>query len=146
MARIVMAGVEDEREIAWAIYEYARALDERAWNALDRVFVKDCVAQYGGDTSLAGREAIVAAIRVYLDRSGPTQHLISNVQVSADGESLRSRAYVRAIHRGASDDRKFTSYATYHGVWGRANEGWRAHHWTMKVLFNEGDPAILGAR
>ncbi|WP_311269510.1 nuclear transport factor 2 family protein [Sphingobium sp. WCS2017Hpa-17] len=136
--------LEAEHHIQRAYYEYARALDMRDWPALDRVFTQDCDARYGADAHLQGREAIVSAIRRYLDNCGPSQHMISNIVVDADGDCLVSHAAVRAIHRARDDNRVFESVARYSGRWIADQQGWRACVWRMDVGFNHGDPTVLG--
>lgn len=140
----VFADPEDERRILRAHYEYARALDERDWSALAHIFDGDSCARYGDGPSLHGLEAITASIRGFLEDSGPTQHLISNVVVTDEQGQLESRAVVRAIHRSKADAGTFASFATYLARWAPTARGLRAREWRMDVQFNEGNPSIIG--
>ncbi|WP_336951210.1 nuclear transport factor 2 family protein [Sphingobium aromaticivastans] len=143
---IPLPDVDDERRIQRAHYEYARALDERDWAALDHIFADNCVARYGDDAPLCGRAAIVAGVRRYLDGCGPTQHMIGNITVALEEDGLTSRAAVRAAHRARDDDRIFWSIAHYSSQWIATPRGWRARIWRMDVDFNHGDPTVLSPR
>ena len=75
----------DEREITRSIFEFARAMDARAWDELHRIMTPDATAELGTGT-LRGPAEVVASIRSFLDECGPTQHLIGNVLVEVVGD------------------------------------------------------------
>ena len=95
-----------EREIAHAIYRFARAMDERDWGALGGVLLEEANADLGMGV-VSGRAAIVTFIRSFLDDCGPTQHLIGNLIVEVDGARdqplLRERHAQGHRRQGASD-------------------------------------------
>ena len=89
----------DEREITRSIFEFARAMDARAWDELHRIMTPDATAELGTGT-LRGPAEVVASIRSFLDECGPTQHLIGNVLVEVVGDLATSRSYVSDMHVG----------------------------------------------
>lgn len=134
----------DVRTIVRAHNIYAYALDQRNWALLDAVFHETCWARYGDNAAVLGRQAIVNAIRGYLDGCGPTQHLISNIMVIRADNCLYSLASVQAVHRGQSGNSIFTSVARYHGQWTQIDGRWLAVRWRMLVDINHGDPSVFG--
>lgn len=115
-----------EREITRALVRIARAMDDRDWAALDDLVCADATANLGTG-ELAGREAIVASIRSFLDECGATQHLLGNVIVDVDGDVATSRAYVSDLHVGAGDrsDLTFRTLGDYHDEWVRVGGVWQ---------------------
>ncbi|MBV6416408.1 MAG: hypothetical protein CMLOHMNK_00969 [Steroidobacteraceae bacterium] len=118
-----------EREIARAIHQFARAMDERDWGALDTVMTEDATADLGMG-ALGGRANIVEFIRSFLDECGPTQHLIGNLVVDVDGDRATSRCYVRDMHQGAGGKAHldFSTLGEYHDRWVRRNGKWWMTH------------------
>lgn len=133
-----------EREIAHAIYGFARAMDERNWVALDGVLVEEATADLGGGP-IHGRAAIIAFMRSFLDGCGPTQHLIGNLVVEVRGERATSCCYVSDMHKGLGDKAQltFSTLGEYHDSWVRRGGRWwmthrrklnRAHLGSIEVL------------
>ena len=115
-----------ERAIAPALAQFARAMDERDWAALDEL-----LARMRPPTSApgrcSGRVAIVALMRSYLDDCGPTQHLLGNLAVEVDGAEARSRCYVADLHLGPATRRPdFPTLGEYQDRWHNARDagGW----------------------
>lgn len=104
-------------------------MDERDWSALDRVLREDASADLGTGL-LAGRSAIVAQMRSFLDACGPTQHLIGNLLVEVEEDEASSRCYVSDLHQGAGAKAalSFSTIGEYHDRWRRfAGEWWMVH-------------------
>ncbi len=142
-----MDTITTERAIHRAMCRYAQALDQRQWQLLDDVFAVDATAWYGGEHAVAGRVAIVALIRSFLDGCGPTQHLLGNLQVERlSADTADSVCYVRAGHRGASgrEVAEYTVYGAYRASWQLDATGWRAQQWRLEVFWSSGDASILG--
>jgi hypothetical protein len=118
-----------EREIAWQLARFSRAMDERDWPALRDIMFDDTTADMGSGP-LAGSEAIVGLIRTYLDACGPTQHLLGSILVSVEGDHGTSRAYVHDMHLGAGDRAHLTFFTLgdYHDRWERDGARWRLRH------------------
>lgn len=135
-----------EREIQRAIVRMARAMDERDWAALDDILLPDATANLGMGT-VAGRAAIVAFIRTFLDDCGPTQHLLGNLLVDVDGETAMSRCYVSDMHKGQGEKAHltFSTLGDYHDQWRKVDGRWRMTHRTKLNRAQLGDISVLGA-
>lgn len=141
-----MNGTENTTEkVCTVLIHYARALDERNWSLLNEVFTEDAVAKYGANSTLEGREAIIGGIRSFLDNCGPSQHMISNIEVIESDDGIVSRSYVRAVHRGRDSEAILWSFGEYHAQWIRMGEKLRVKRWEMRVTFNHGDNSVFGS-
>lgn len=144
---IVSATLESllaERAIAHQLAHIARAMDERAWEALDALIDVQAGADFGTGR-VAGRPALVALMRSFLDDCGPTQHLLGNLTVEVSGADAQSRCYVADLHlgRGANAHLTFQTLGEYRDRWRlRAGTWWlterikvnRAHLGSFAVL------------
>ena len=122
-------GIEDllaERSIYRNMVAFARAMDERDWDAFAEITSDDVTANLG-QGELAGRDTIVAFIRSFLDHCGPTQHLLGNVIIDVDGDTAKSSAYVRDMHigSGAQSDLRFYTLGRYYDDWQKIDNDWR---------------------
>ncbi|WP_082281877.1 nuclear transport factor 2 family protein [Mycobacterium colombiense] len=86
-----LRSVADERAIERALVQLARAMDDRDWATLEDIIADDAIGDLGNGR-VEGRAAIIDLIRGYLDRCGPTQHLLGNVLVDVTGEAAVSAA------------------------------------------------------
>jgi ketosteroid isomerase-like protein len=134
-----------EREIYRAIVRFARAMDERDWDALAALTTADVSADLGTGP-LRGTQQIIQVIRSYLDACGPTQHLLGNVLIDVDGDSATSRCYVSDMHLGAGDAEglTFSTLGDYHDRWRREDGGWRMCHRTKLNRAHVGSFRVLG--
>lgn len=135
----------DERAIQHGLFGYAACMDMRDWAGLDRVLAADAVADFGMGP-IAGRDAIVAFMRSFLDDCGPTQHLLGNIVIEVDGDTATSSAYVADLHLGTGEDSQ-TSYRTlglYRDRWARTHDGWRIIARNKDNRGHLGDMRVLG--
>lgn len=134
-----------EREIYRGLVRIARAMDERDWPAFSGVLLPDATADLGTGP-IAGREAIVAFVRSFLDPCGPTQHLLGNVWIDTSGEEAHSRCYVSDLHKGLGDKSHltFSTLGDYHDTWRRIDGRWRMSHRTKHNRATLGDISVLG--
>lgn len=119
--------LRDERAIERALTLFARAMDDRDWTTMAQILTGDAEGDFGTGR-LAGSAAIVDLIRGFLDKCGPTQHLLGNVVIDVDGDSATSRAYIRDVHLGsaAEESVRFYTLGDYHDTWRRDGDGsWR---------------------
>ena len=115
----------DERAIERALIEFARAMDDRDWDALAAILDEDATGEFGTGL-LTGSAAIIELIRSYLNNCGATQHLLGNVIVDVDGDRATSRAYVRDLHLSKHDpSTTFHTLGDYHDRWERRDGQWR---------------------
>lgn len=134
-----------ERAIYRQLVRFARAMDARDWEALNDITTEDITADLGaGD--LAGRAALVANMRAFLDDCGPTQHLLGNVLIEVEGERASSRAYVSDMHLGTGEHSglTFSTLGDYHDRWEYRQGEWRMCHRRKLNRAHIGDLRVLG--
>ncbi|KAA0102812.1 nuclear transport factor 2 family protein [Mycolicibacterium sp. P1-5] len=122
-----MSQLRDERAIERALILFARAMDDRNWEAMADILAEDAEGDLGTGR-LVGSAAIIGLIRGFLDGCGPTQHLLGNVVVDVAGDTATSRAYIRDVHLNAAADPsvRFYTLGDYHDTWRRGDDGrWR---------------------
>ncbi len=115
-----------ERSIYRNLVAFARAMDERDWDAFAGFTSEDLTASMGRG-ELQGRDTIVNFMRSFLDNCGPTQHLLGNVIIEVDGNAAKSSAYVHDMHLGIGDqsELRFYTLGRYYDEWKKGDDGWR---------------------
>ena len=138
---------EDRAQITELLDRYAEAIDLRRWELLETVFAPDARFD-SGEWVVQGRPELVAQIRTYIDGCGPTQHLLGNYRVTLDGDTARSRVYVRAFHacKDRSDPRTYEMGGEYADELRRTPAGWRSVRRSLRVFFELGTRDVLGMR
>ncbi|WP_245669592.1 nuclear transport factor 2 family protein [Nocardia speluncae] len=139
----------DRDAVADTVNRYTYALDDRDWALLDEVFAPDAVVRYGAAEAPAvrGRAATVAMIRSFLDRCGPSQHLLGNHIIEIDGDTASSICKARVLHIGAGDNANLTyeCVGVYRDRLSRSPQGWRIVERTFVIDIELGDRhAVLG--
>lgn len=134
-----------ERAIYRALVSFARAMDERDWDSLQRLTTQDVTADLGTG-SLAGASEITALIRSFLDDCGPTQHLLGNVLIDVDQDRASSRCYVSDMHlgQGQQEGQTFSTLGDYHDQWQQVDGIWLLSHRTKLNRAHIGSLAVLG--
>ncbi len=134
-----------ERDISRQLSRIARAMDARAWEALDALIASDASADFGTGR-LDGRSAIVAVMRSFLDACGPTQHLLGNLTVEVAGEAAASSCYVADLHLGrdAQAQQTFQTLGEYQDRWQRRAGVWWLTERTKLSRAFVGSAAVLG--
>lgn len=116
----------DEREIRAVLVTYAYAVDGKRYDDLDNVFALEVERNYGM-CSGTGIASLKALVRGYLDRCGPTQHLLGSMRIEVEGLTATASTYVQARHQGRGLRRLFSFDANgvYRDQLERFPEGWR---------------------
>lgn len=135
-----------EREIYRKVVAFARAMDDRDWQALNDITTQDIIADVGTGI-MEGRAALIENMRSFLDDCGPTQHLLGNILIDIEGDHARSKAYVSDMHLSAEDnsDQTFSTLGDYHDEWQKIGNEW---FMTKRVKLNRahiGSFEVLGA-
>lgn len=142
-----MTKLEDERDIMRLLVEYAYAVDEKDYDALAGVFAANVSHDYGmcAGTSLAG---LIGLLRSYLDRCGPTQHLLGSIEIQVQKDTAFSRAYVQARHHGRGIRRllSFDANGEYIDKFVRTPDGWRITHRKARWHAHRGRALIFLAK
>lgn len=141
--------VEDRLAIIDLTVAYCWALDTHEWDALDRVFTADVVAELASPP-LVGVEAIkerVARALVPLDDS---QHMVTNHQIVFDpsGDRATCRCYLQAQHvrRDAEGGANYVIGGRYEDTVVRTADGWRIAHRRLVAMWREGNPGVMSPR
>lgn len=110
---------------------YARAIDEKRYDLLRRVFTPDAVLDYRVGPhkfGCTGADA-AAAFKAFLDRCYWTNHLIAQPMVEVDDKNVvRATARVIATHlqkRTNGDSSRWILRGSYHDVLSESADGWR---------------------
>ncbi|HJV86893.1 MAG TPA: nuclear transport factor 2 family protein [Noviherbaspirillum sp.] len=134
----------ERNRINQVLLQYATLLDARNWAGLDEVFTADASVNYHGVGAFEGRPAIVGVIQGFLDKCGPTQHMIGNVRVNVDGKQARAKCYLQATHagQGSHAGKTMTVWGEYCDHLQLGPKGWRIVHRELFVQHVEGDIGV----
>ena len=134
----------DEKAIVDVTIRYTWAIDTKDWAALDQVFVPDAT----GEMSAAGqrsRDEIVARIRGALEPLDDSQHIVSNHQVTIDGDTATCRCYLHSQHvrAGAGAEPTYVIGARYEDQLVRTPAGWRIKHRKLVKMWTSGNREVV---
>jgi 3-phenylpropionate/cinnamic acid dioxygenase small subunit len=144
MVDITANDLLEQARINQVLLQYATLLDARNWTGLDEVFTADASVNYHGVGAFEGRPAIVGVIQGFLDKCGPTQHMIGNVRVSVDGKEASARCYLQATHagQGSHAGKTMTVWGEYRDRLQLRQEGWRIVHRELFIQHVAGDIGV----
>lgn len=134
----------DERAIINVTIAYCWAIDNRQWDVLrDQVFGPDATALLGSE--LSGIESIVARIDAALNVLDSSQHMVSNHQITIDGDTATARCYLQAQHvrKGAEGGPNYIVAGIYADTLVRTDRGWRIKRRDLNVLWTEGNTKVV---
>lgn len=136
----------DERAIVTQLGVLARILDTRAWDRVPEIVADEVTFDYGAAGEERGMAALLENFRRYLDRCGPSQHLLGSIIVEVEGDRALSRAYVQARHQGVGEKASaiFDSNGEYIDRWERRPEGWRMVRREARWASHSGDGSVIG--
>lgn len=124
-----MTAPSDVVEITQVLYAYARAIDQKDWKSLERVFTRDARIHYALER---GAELGFRELGPWLARSmaifKATQHVISNPLIEVNGDAATSTAYLVATHvqvRRDGTESLTTEGGRYSDTLVRTPQGWR---------------------
>ena len=124
-----MHAIADRLAIEDQLTRYCRAIDTGAWDLLDAVFTPDAVIDY---TSSGGIRGSFPEVKAWLARVLPRfavrQHLVTNHEITIDGDRATSRAYLynpMGLRRDDGGVDLFHVGGEYQDRWRRTADGWR---------------------
>jgi|TARA_R100000501_G_scaffold17919_3_gene35043 hypothetical protein len=123
--------LSDRVEIQDLITRYAYAIDERDWDALDRVFTEDAIVDY---TELGGKKGTRAETKAYLAEAMPNfpafQHLSTTTRVDLDGDRAKAKTILfnPMVMEHEGKERVFFIGLWYNDELVRTEAGWRISH------------------
>lgn len=133
----------DRLEIESVLSRYAWALDTKEFDLLDDVFTPDAFLDY---TTAGGIKGDYREVKAWLATVLPSfpayQHLITNVEVTVDGDTATSRA---AFYNPMGHDRADGTRAYFHcggeyrDQWRRTSDGWRITNRFEQTIWMDGE-------
>lgn len=106
-------------------YEYARRLDDEAWEQWVDLFVPDAECDYEGWGAVQGHDELYAfAAETVADAFEYTAHVMHHPQLSVDGDEAEGTWYVE-IHYALSDGVGGWRQGQYEDTYVRTPDGWK---------------------
>ena len=116
----------DRLAIGDLLTRYATAVDRRDWDLYRTVFTSDAEIDYTSAGGIAGTvDEVVEFLDGALSGFEMTQHLVSNVDTSVEGDTARVTAMFNNPMRLSDGDTWFTG-GWYHHDLVRTADGWRS--------------------
>lgn len=134
-----------EDEVRRTLHDYCRLLDERDLDELmRRVYRPDATDDRKRGTPLRGHVEIRAYFAKAFELVASTAHLLTNVDISVDGDTATSYSRVTAYHWLSGGDpvreADFVLLGSYDDTLVHTADGWRISHRVVGAL----GPAGLG--
>ncbi|MGW6602097.1 nuclear transport factor 2 family protein [Streptomyces sp. NPDC055036] len=97
------------------------------------------------NVNVAGREAIIAGTKAFLDPLHATQHLVGNLRVTIDNDIATTHATFVAQHvrAEATGSGQYILGGTYHDTLRRRDEGWKITRRQIRGIWSNGDSSVL---
>ena len=120
--------VSDRLEIQQLLVDYCHAIDDRDWNALDRVFTTDAIVDYSEMVPFRGNLAETKAfLAEAMAGTEACQHIVSTSQIRIEGD----RAFGRTVCVNPNlmkTGEFFVVGLWYRDEFRRTSDGWRIVH------------------
>lgn len=136
----------DRESIKELVAIYARALDARDYDTIERCFAPDAAAQYTGfSDAMTGREEIMAHMRKALGPLATTQHIFTNFIIEIDGDSatLYCDAMGQHVTGTGEDAETYLSGGKYNAEMRRREGNWEFYKLVANAVWGVGDRAML---
>ncbi|MGI9602734.1 MAG: nuclear transport factor 2 family protein [Acidimicrobiales bacterium] len=134
--------LSDRIEISDFLTRYADAVDRERWDDWKKLFTDDAHIDYSSSPGgiAGGREEVAAWLEECMKLFSVTQHLISNQDVTIDGDT----ATVRAMFYNPmqfKDGPSFFCGGWYNHDLVRTDDGWRSRRLIEEMAWTEGLPS-----
>ena len=135
----------DKQEITEICYRYALSIDGRDWAGLAQCFTPDAVAHYQGLPDCMSYQAIEDTCRGALTPLTASQHLITNVVVTLEGDAATTVCYFQAQHvkDGTPGGDQFIIAGRYRDDFVRTEGGWRIKERNLDIMWSSGNPSVV---
>lgn len=124
MTMMSLQEISDRLEIQNLFATYSFAIDDRDWDALDRVFTPDAQIDY---SETGGAKGSFAEIKAWLpgalERFPAFQHMVATTQLTLDGDRASSRTIL--FNPMVHDGQTFFIGLWYRDTLIRTAAGWR---------------------
>lgn len=138
-----MRWLVDRAQISDLLVEFARALDERDWDAYASTYTEDGVLDIAGAARFEGRTAIRTATAGERGLGGytGTWHGSSNHAISIDGDTATTRSYLLGVHLRSDDTFDHADGSGWYDcTLRRCAEGWRFTEVRITEVWHAGAP------
>jgi len=133
-----------ERQILNTLGLFARVVDRKDWRLIPEVFAEDIQFNYGDGYNQQGLDALRKTFSTFLERCGPTQHLLGSIELNWEREVAITRTYVQARHQGKDDPSQFFDCnGEYVDRWEERDDGWRIVQRDVQWFTFSGEPSVL---
>ena len=138
--------ISDRLEIQDLFARYCFAIDERNWDALDRIFTPDARIDY---TETGGAKGSLAEIKAWLPRAlerfPAFQHMVATSRLVFDGDSASSRTIL--FNPMVLPGKDGTPQTFFIGLWYRdrlvrTGDGWRIAERHEEMSWTHNVPAM----
>ncbi|MGH8456227.1 MAG: nuclear transport factor 2 family protein [Stenotrophobium sp.] len=141
--------ISDRIEIQQAMVDYASAIDQKNFDALDRVFTADAYIDYRAMGGIDGPyPKIKAWLSETLQRFPHYYHLVGNVALEIEGDTAHSKiACFNPMQMALPDGKTQVMFfgLWYIDQWVRTGEGWRMRERIEEKCFDFNLPSGLNA-
>jgi len=128
-----VAALESVESVRHTLSDYARALDERQPELLDRIFTDDChlvTIPWGADSR--GKVRMLRVFERYWARFANPRRYYANEAITVDGETATAFTYWFVTQDDG--DRSAIGWGTYDWVFRLENGTWRISELVIRVL------------
>ncbi|WP_210593044.1 nuclear transport factor 2 family protein [Streptomyces sp. GESEQ-35] len=134
----------DKSAITEMVYTVAHAMDARDWDLFVTCYAPEAEGDYV-NAKVAGREAIIAGTKAFLEPLDATQHLVGNLRVTVDGDIATTHATFIAQHvrAEATGSGRYILGGTYIDTLRRTDAGWKITRRQIRGIWSNGDSSVL---
>ncbi|MEV6133702.1 nuclear transport factor 2 family protein [Streptomyces violaceusniger] len=134
----------DKSAITEMVYTVAHAMDARDWDLFATCYAPEAEGDYV-NANVAGREAIIAGTKAFLEPIDATQHLVGNLRVTVDGDIATTYATFIAQHvrAEATGSGQYILGGTYTDTLRRTEAGWKITRRQIRGVWSNGDSSVL---
>ncbi|MBE1588243.1 nuclear transport factor 2 family protein [Nonomuraea angiospora] len=134
----------DKSAITEVIYTVAHAMDARDWDLFATCYAPEAEGDYV-NANVAGREAIIAGTKAFLEPLDATQHLVGNLRITVNGDMATTHATFIAQHvrAEATGSGQYILGGTYHDTLRRTDADWKITRRKIRGMWSNGDSSVL---
>jgi 3-phenylpropionate/cinnamic acid dioxygenase small subunit len=126
------------------LVNYATGIDSRDWELFRTCWIDDVDADYGDIGHWTSADEITGWMRDMHDPLGPTMHQLSNIALTADGERVRSRAYIHGVIVTPDGANAVHAFGWYEDELVHTDERWRIARRRFTPAATEMHPTMGG--
>ncbi|MEV0263847.1 nuclear transport factor 2 family protein [Streptomyces sp. NPDC050617] len=123
-------------------------MDNRDWDLLATCYAPEAVGEYM-NASVAGREAITAGAKGFLEPFDATQHLVGNVHITFTADTATATTHstfiAQHVREEAAGSGQYILGGNYDDTLRRTDEGWKITKRQIRGIWGTGDDSVLTA-